>query len=280
MIHTYEVVPTAANARKMVRVAQIMNLTIDPIIHELAQLDFYDPAPLRSLLPESLQESLTEDRAEFIKYAHDSSYRCIVGGLTQIETFKNLYFAALASGVKPIVFHTQDDLDRLRAIVNFLNAHEIKHQVIDAQFHEIVEDVIVVQSKHLSHNLLRIARSGIVLHQAVDLNANKFVQVNPIEAIGIEFKRCVIGITVNQMSRAHAAYFAQIKGFKWWESQNFQDAFTALYPNSTMIKAFATDHTGTDNQLLKLGFILRSPEHFAKIMGIYMDLAKPLPLGI
>jgi hypothetical protein len=42
MIKTYEVIPTAANARKMVRIAQIMNLNIDPVINELAELDHYD----------------------------------------------------------------------------------------------------------------------------------------------------------------------------------------------------------------------------------------------
>jgi len=280
MIHTYEVVPTAANARKMVRIAHIMNLNIDPVINDLAEFDLYDTEAFKQTLPENQQEVLTSERCAFIKYAHDNDYRCIVGGLMQLETFKNLYFAAVASGIKPIVFHVQDDNDRKRAVINFLNSYNVKHQVIDDQFHEITEDVVVVKSNHLSHNFLRIARTGILLHQAIDANSNKFVQVNAMESIALEFKHCVIGITINQMSRANAAYFTQTHSFKWWESQNFQDAFNALYPKSTMIKVFATDHTGTDNQLLRLGFILRSPEHFSKIMGIYMDLAKPLPSGI
>jgi hypothetical protein len=279
MIKTFEVVPTAANARKMVRIAQIMNLNIDPIINELAELDHYDVEQFRDSLPENVREDATPARCEFIKFTHDSNYRCIVGGLTQTATYKNMFLAALASGVKPIIFHVQDDVDRQRSVINFLNSLNYKFQVIDEQFHEIKEDIVIVKVKHMTHNFLRVARTGIVLHHGIDVATNKFIQENTMFQIGMEFQRCIIGLTLNQMSRANSQYFSTSGSFKWWESQNFQDAFNALYPESTMIKAFNTDHGSTENQLLRMGFILRTPEHFAKIMNIYMDLAKPPPIG-
>lgn len=278
MIQTYEVVPTAANARKMVRVAQIMNLTIDPVINELAELDQYDVDTFLNTIRGSLKQDATPARCEFLKFANDSNYRCIVGGLTQPETLKTLFIAAKASGVTPIIFHVQD-INRQRSVINFLNLYNLNHQVIDEQFHEITEDIVIVEAKNLKHNFLRVARGGILLHQAVDQSTNKFVQINPMATVGMEFQKCIIGITMNQLSRANAAYFTQNGPFKWWESQNFQDAFNALYPDSTMAKIFNTDHGGTDNQLLRLGFILRAPEHFAKIMNIYMDMAKTFPIG-
>jgi hypothetical protein len=279
MIKTYDVIPTAANARKMVRIAQIMNLNIDPIINELAELDHYDVDTFRNSLPEKIRDDATPARCEFIKFAHDSNYRCIVGGLTQTETYKNMLLAALASGVKPIIFHVQDDIDRQRSVINFLTGLNLKYQVIDEQFHEITEDIVIVKVKNMRHNFLRVARDGIVLHHGIDVATNKFIPENTMFQIGMEFRRCIIGLTINQMSRANSQYFASSGPFKWWESQNFQDAFNALYPDSTMVKAFNTDHGSTENQLLRMGFILRTPEHFAKIMNIYMDLAKPLPVG-
>jgi hypothetical protein len=279
MIKTYEVIPTAANARKMVRIAQIMNLNIDPVINELAELDHYDVETFRNSLQENLRDDATPTRCEFIKFAHDSNYRCIVGGLTQTETYRNMFLAARASGIAPIIFHVQDDPDRQRSVINFLNSYKLNYQVIDEQFHEITEDIVIVKAKNMRHNFLRVARDGIVLHHAIDTTTNRFVPENPMLQIGMEFQRCIIGITINQMSRANSQYFSTSGSFKWWESQNFQDAFNALYPESTMIKAFNTDHGSTENQLLRMGFILRTPEHFAKIMNIYMDLAKPPPIG-
>jgi hypothetical protein len=281
MIQTFEVVPTAANARRMVRLATIMNVSIDPVINDLAQLDMFDVEKFITDLPDNLKKYATLPRCEWIQHAHDWDYRCIVGSTGQTETYSAMFMAAIASEARPIVFLAQDDHDRVRSIVNFLRDREVDFQMIDQNFNGIEKDVIVVRNDKLTHNVLREARKGILIHQVLDTQSfqnNMFTSDNFLEYLALEFPKCIFGITTNQMIRANGSAFVfgepNRRAFSWWESRNFQNAFAALFPSSPMSKIFNTDHSGTDNNLLRLGFILRSPEHFAKVTNVYMDLLK------
>lgn len=281
MIQTFEVVPTAANARRMVRLAHVMNLTIDPVINELAELDMFDVEKFITDLPDYLKKYATLPRCAWIQHAHDWDYRCIVGTPSQTETYSAMFMAAIASEARPIVFLVQDDLDRVRSVMNFLRDREVEYQMVDQNFNGIEKDVMVVRHSQLTNNVLREARKGILIHQVLDTQTfqnNTFTSDNFLEYLALEFPKCIFGITTNQMTRANGAQYLfgepNRRSFSWWESRNFQNAFGALFSDSPMSKIFNTDHSGTDNNLLRLGFILRAPEHFAKITNVYMDLLK------
>jgi hypothetical protein len=276
MIKTFEVVPTAANARKMVRMANIMNLTIDPVINELAELDKFDVEAFITNLPAHIKKQASLPRCDFVTYAHDWDYRCIVTTPTQIETFNAMFLAAYASGARPIVFAVTPDGDRIRSVTNFLRDRDIPFQFVEKDFHEVTEEVLVVPTPNLKHNVLRQVRKGVLIHQVIEPMQMAFGETQSrLLPLAIEFPKCIFGITMNQVSRTSSSFFnTHAKNINWWETYNFVNAFNALFPNSTMIKAFNTDHGGTDNNLLRAGFMLRSPEHFAKITNIYTDLLR------
>jgi len=278
MIQTYAVVPTAANARKMVRIANIMNISIDPIIADIAELDKFDVVDFIQKLPSNLNKQATLERCEFITHAHDWDYRCIVATPNQVETFNAMFLAAMASGAKPIVFAVNPETDRIRSVTNFLRDRGISFQFVDKDFSGVTDDVLVVTTNNMTNSVLREVRRGVLIHQVIEPKVVPYMGEDSryLRPLALEFQKCIFGITMNQVTRSHSSFFnsSSTKDIKWWETNNFINAFTALFPDNVMIKAFNTDHFGTDNKLLQSGFILRSPEHFAKITNIHTDLLK------
>jgi hypothetical protein len=281
-MNVLELVPTPANARRIKRLMSIMNLSVDPVVADLAELDVFDAAAAFDALPPTQRSIAASKFTSVVSYLADYNWRGMIVANDDLELLKAQLLTALVSGLRPISIVTVDSSNRkIEAITSKLNSLNIDYEVIDDRFSGLTKDVVVVSPINLTHAVLRELRKGICINQSTNICAPNYPlypspgqKINKLvnyELLGMEFEHLILGIAENQFEHRYSQdhYYQKKQILHWYETKNFCNALPALHPEQNFGELF---DVGNNQFIQKRGFILSAPDHFAKIIGINLDL--------
>jgi hypothetical protein len=282
-MNTFEVVPTPANARKLMRYSSMMNINIDPVVADLAKLEVFDTKSFYKTLPADLATLATDELRPAIEYAADCDWRCMVFAKTQYDMLSVMLLTALASGLKPITFLTSDGKSNsINAVKNFLTQANIKYQELEENFTGLTEDIVIATPGKLTHQALRALRHGICVNQSGVVATQHFQfytdkvkesdRLVDYNMLGYEFKHLIIGMAMNTFVHRfnNDPYFRERK-LEWHDTRNFIQAFPAMFPDTEFHTFF---DQGSNKTLQNAGFLTITPNRLAPLLNIYTDLIK------
>jgi hypothetical protein len=292
-MNVFEVIPTPANARKIKHLSSMMNIHVDSIIMELASLDIFDSKQFYESLQPATAQIAAKKFESVISYAADTNWRSFIFALDQLELNKAMLLTALASEIKPIVFVLPDHKAKsLSALINLFNDCKVDYQLVGDRFSGVNKDVLVVSPADFTSDVIKATRAGLCVACAtLDTISNpidsffssqnkknlKSSRIN-FKLLGLDYERVLVGIA---MDNTTSMYYDDKHGKNksWSKTREFHGAFTAIFPEHKMEMFFDTYHNGMNetqgsSKFMKNGFVLTSPDHFAPLMNINIDLLK------
>lgn len=286
-MNVLEVVPSPANARKIKHLTSMMNIHVDDVVMELAKLDIFDSRSFFNSLPTAFSNIIDRKYESVVSFAADTDWRCMIMVEQSSEFYQSAFLAAKASGITPIVLVLPDRKAKAFTIMDrMLTLCNVDYQLVDDRFSGVNKDVLVVSPDKITSEVIKHTRSGIFVSLATPATSSSTLDSmfgikqpnNPTieyDAIGMEFQHLIIGVAMDDCT-PHVYFSAdRTKGSGWSATREFQNIFSALFPEYEMGSFFDAYQNNTNsNVLMKSGFLLTSPDRFATVLNINTDLLK------
>ncbi len=286
----FQIPMTSALARKLVQLRSMMNLDIDERIFQYANKDLLTREDIQTRVTPGMVNQVTEELVDLVQHAEDHHYRFAFGS----RTFEDASICAMVSAFnsdKKIFVFDIDGADRRKngtksgwgAMFHLMG---IKYQHVmtsdDTIDHE--QRVLLINPKAISHEVLNNTRERVLVwlpekdclgthshHFSIgDLfNSNSATGHVTIDGMAREFPHTIIGFHLPEKDRLD-------KPTQWWRSQPVQNLIDGLFEDlkckHLFAKGAAEQGQQAQNNLLNMGFILSSPKHMARLLGVYVAL--------
>jgi hypothetical protein len=273
------IVPTASNARKLLALKSMMNIEIELIVKELAELDLHDFDTFRAKLPTAAKLVCSLNYQPIIQYCADYNWRNMILASDNEELMRAMLFSALASPIRPIIIVPKEPYPELiMKWRKLLKSMDIDFQQVDDRFTTVEKDVVLCVPSLFSGEVMKLARSSMVLIEFTKRKEqlDMFGLLPSIKGLldttylGYELPHLIIGTSEPFNSRL----LSESNNPQWYNSSQVYDALHVLYPNEKIDQYIGELHDSKrfQDMLLKNGLVLGSRTKMIQFMGVNTEL--------
>ena len=196
------------------------------------------------------------------------------------ELMKAMLFSALASPIRPIMIVPKEPYPELiMKWRKLLKSMDIDFQQIDDHFVTPEKDVLLCQPVFFKAEVLKVARSSIVLIELVKRKEKHDIFGGmpsvkgrlDIKYLGYELPHIILGASDPFNDRYDVNNESQVL---WYNSAELYDSLSLLH-SSDMIEGFIGEINDTkrfQDRLLQNGLVLGSRSKLVQFMGVNLDL--------
>jgi hypothetical protein len=267
----YTLQTSPALARKLAFLRTLLRVNIDDALLRLAGEGLLAHEQVEYQLPGGLRQYLNEKTLDIIQHSVDYDDRFVLGVKTFPQAAAYSLMAAFNTGKKILVVGSLDqklsDLWR-----SFFKHHDIEYQhlIDDKRVPDLTKQVLLVEPRQMKHELMSKSRDRVLVYvQSAKAKLGgdslvykilgdefEFSQNSGIQDIVFEYPKSILSFCFDEDSC-------------WWMSPQVRDLIKALHPD-LHIEQIMSKHQSHQANLLQMGFILSSPQHIGRLLGLHV----------
>lgn len=275
----YTLTPGPALARKLAYLRTIMRVNIDDALLRPAGEGLLTHEQVEFQLPESLRGYVNEKTLDIIQHSVDHGDRFILGCRTFAQSAAYSLMAALHTNKKVLIVSSFDQ-KRSEMWRAFLNTHKLEHQHIQGEKDtpDYTKQILMFERRELSATVMNKVRDrALVFVQGAsamsartpgslsplnfdELLMNAFIPPSEMGDIVCEFPKAILSFHMD---------YDPTKAQAWWQSAQMREMVKMLHPELN-IDHILSNHQAHQNALLHMGYLLSSPLHMARLLGMHL----------